>query len=408
MSWHDELRRVRLADGRELIAASFRGVPFFVQRSERTGGRRTVTHEFPLRDEPYIEDLGRAAATFAVEGYVIGDDYLQQKAALLEALETAGAGELVHPYWGTHQAICDGSLRVSETRRDGGMALFTVVFLRVSSSSAPPPISEPDLAAQTLVAADAAQVATAEELGTTYTVGGEPAFALEGLTAYLEAVAASLLALLKPLASSAQETAELAKQADDLIDAAASLIQTPGDMLDAVVAAIATMQESAAVPARSLVEALLELYSADEPTAPTGTTATRDTERANLTALQAALQRTFAIEAARAIVSADYETHGDATADAGAVADALEEQAAVADDVAYPALVNLRARVLRAVPGNAVLARLVELDRPTALPSLLLSYQLYGSLDGDADIVARNRVRHPAFLAGSLQVLSDV
>ena len=43
-----------------LRAASFRGVPFGVTADESEGGRRTVTHEFPQRETPYVEDLGGA------------------------------------------------------------------------------------------------------------------------------------------------------------------------------------------------------------------------------------------------------------------------------------------------------------------------------------------------------------
>ena len=44
----------------QLRAASFRGVSFGVTADESEGGRRTVTHEFPQREAPYVEDLGGA------------------------------------------------------------------------------------------------------------------------------------------------------------------------------------------------------------------------------------------------------------------------------------------------------------------------------------------------------------
>jgi prophage DNA circulation protein len=63
--------------------------------------------------------------------------------------------------------------------------------------------------------------------------------------------------------------------------------------------------------------------------------------------------------------------------------------------------------VRRAVPGDAVLARLVTVERPVAVPSLLLSYQLYGSVEREAELVDRNRTSHPGFMSGTLQALSD-
>ena len=41
-----------------LRPASFRGVPFKVMDSDDGRGRATVIHEFPMRDQVYVEDLG--------------------------------------------------------------------------------------------------------------------------------------------------------------------------------------------------------------------------------------------------------------------------------------------------------------------------------------------------------------
>lgn len=40
--------------------ASFRGVPFKVEEESAGTGRRVETHEYPNRDKPYTEDLGKS------------------------------------------------------------------------------------------------------------------------------------------------------------------------------------------------------------------------------------------------------------------------------------------------------------------------------------------------------------
>ncbi len=52
--------------------ASFRGVPFQVEGDEATLGRRVQTHEYPNRDQPYTEDLGRATRRFQISAYLVG------------------------------------------------------------------------------------------------------------------------------------------------------------------------------------------------------------------------------------------------------------------------------------------------------------------------------------------------
>jgi prophage DNA circulation protein len=65
-----------------LLPASFRGVAFFYEDTSREGGRRLANHEFPLRDENYLEDLGLRAKVHRIRGYVLGDDYFSDRDAL--------------------------------------------------------------------------------------------------------------------------------------------------------------------------------------------------------------------------------------------------------------------------------------------------------------------------------------
>jgi prophage DNA circulation protein len=69
-------------------------VPFAVRRSDAQVGRRTVQHEYPQRDTPFAEDMGRAARRFSLDAYVLGPDYDQARDRLIDALEARGPGLL--------------------------------------------------------------------------------------------------------------------------------------------------------------------------------------------------------------------------------------------------------------------------------------------------------------------------
>lgn len=407
MTWRDDLRRVTLPDGRVLIGASFRGVPFFVESGERGGGRRVVVHEFPLRDEPFVEDLGRKARPFRIDGYVIGDDYLAQRDALLAALEdTAGPGELVEPYHGVKRAVCVG-LSVRSTRADGGMATLAIEFVEAPAQSLVPVVVV-DTAEQVDAAADAAIEAAEAELEESYDVAGLPAFALASAETALTRAAEGLDEYLGPVASTTQELAAFTGRIAILTAQASSLVREPLEAFADFREAIVAMADTIAAAPGAVVDALVEAYSVDLGDLVIETTATREQEAANQAALTGALRRTIAIEAARLAPLVSYASIEEATETRDAIAEMLEEQATEAGDTAYPALVNLRSELLRAVPGDAVYARVVAVTRPVPVPSLLLAYQLYGSVDDEADIIARNAVRHPGFVAGELRVLSDV
>lgn len=89
-----------MAEEKPLYEASFRGVPFHVTKVDLKVGRRTVTHEYPQRDKPYVEDIGRATRKLTFTAFVVGDDYIEQAEKLISAIEEPGAGTLVHPHLG--------------------------------------------------------------------------------------------------------------------------------------------------------------------------------------------------------------------------------------------------------------------------------------------------------------------
>ncbi|MCP1761944.1 DNA circularization N-terminal domain-containing protein [Bradyrhizobium japonicum] len=111
--------------------ASFRGAFFHVETDARASGRRVVLHEYPKRDDPYAEDMGRAARRFQVQGYLIGPNYLQQKDALVSALEADGPGtlRLPMPYMGEDIDVMAGPYTVTETREKGGMCALEMDFI---------------------------------------------------------------------------------------------------------------------------------------------------------------------------------------------------------------------------------------------------------------------------------------
>ena len=107
--------------------ASFRGVPFLVGDLDTSGGRKSVTHEFPNTDRRSVEDLGLLNDTFNISGRVITKDDFTARDRLKGALTQPGAGELVHPTFGTLTVFAK-SYSLSERTSNIGVARFTMVF----------------------------------------------------------------------------------------------------------------------------------------------------------------------------------------------------------------------------------------------------------------------------------------
>ncbi len=76
--------------------SSWRGVPFITLSADTHIGRKKAIHDYPFRDLPWIEDMGRATRKFKVTGFLIGDDVINQRLSLMQACEKPGPGELLH------------------------------------------------------------------------------------------------------------------------------------------------------------------------------------------------------------------------------------------------------------------------------------------------------------------------
>jgi hypothetical protein len=149
-----------------LLPAMYDGVPFFCDTGIRESGRRAVIHEFPKREFPYAEDMGRKAMQYSVRGYVIAyvrdvgtdptaanqvftsmpvggfaaslfmRDYRIARDLLQARLDKPGAGVLQLPNMGragaggalTLTAVCSG-YRMTEEDRLGGFCVFDMTFV---------------------------------------------------------------------------------------------------------------------------------------------------------------------------------------------------------------------------------------------------------------------------------------
>jgi len=116
-----------------LQPASYGGVQFHVEQQGRSGGRRVVLHEYPKRNQPFAEDMGRTAFRYQMTGYFIGPSYHEGKRALMTVLDNKEGATLVDPYLGEpKKCICE-RYSVSESRERGGYCAFEMTFVELGS-----------------------------------------------------------------------------------------------------------------------------------------------------------------------------------------------------------------------------------------------------------------------------------
>lgn len=389
MSWRDQLQ-----------PASFRGVPFHTEGADASIGRRTETHEYPGRDVPWIEDLGRRARTLSLDGYVLGADYMAARDRLIAALEAAGPATLVHPYWGALTVVCT-DCRVSESSREGGMARFSMAFAEAGAQQFPAARTD---SAQTVAArADQTRDASRAAFVVEYGVEALPGWVAESAESTLGAALREIDDLAAQLTPDLSLLAELQLEAARVAGTLAALVRAPVILAAQVQARVEALARIPQRPADALA-ALAALFSAAPPTVAAATTRANQQAALN-TAATAALVRQLALaEAARLIPDAAFDSVSEAAAARDAVLAAIDaEQAITPDDTLFGALTALAAATTRAVAARAdSLARLGTVRFNGPLPALVVAQRVYGDARRADEIVARNRVRHPGFVPGGV------
>ena len=101
----------RLPDGQ------FKDAYFYYQDQSGSGGRKTITHEYPNKKERYVEDNGGLEKKFTITAYTDDNVDYAERDDLISALDESGVGTLTHPEFDDLQVVCKGYSFSSSIKR---------------------------------------------------------------------------------------------------------------------------------------------------------------------------------------------------------------------------------------------------------------------------------------------------
>jgi prophage DNA circulation protein len=418
---------------------SFRGVEFFVERTDSQVGRRVVVHQYPARDDVTTEDMGRAPGNHRLTCFVLGPDYDEERQLLRVEFEKAGPGRLIHPFWGEMTVVVITPPRIRETfRGDMGMARFDLEVVEVGAVKLT--VAEPSLEPIVDDTADAALEAAGDSFEDTFSIAGA-----------IEAVRASATGAIQTMTQGLRKARGAANAAISLVDdvgsaideleaTAAALLSAPADLVAAVQGVnadvFAALAELDAITAQSIAEGALaaagldggrifEDYRADQTLdALTTTLETADTfgdvkqtgstqaeiEQTNQTAILRLFDTAAVIEASRAFALYEFDSRDKAIEIRDTLATEIDSLSEDSSDQLWGALSDLKAAVGAKLTDTAVnLPEIVEYTPKQTAPALVLAYNIHGDATRDEEIIARNRLSDPNFVAGSvpIKVIAD-
>lgn len=403
----------------QLRRASFRGVPFEVTSSNLSIGRRTQTFEYPQRDDPFTEDMGRSKRTIRITAFVVGYDYIARMKRLIAACEKPGSGRLIHPWLGSMEVTpTDLSAPVFESNR---VASVSLTF--VESGKLQYPNALLDVGAKCLSAAQLLVNAEFDEFVKTFDLSGAQDFVKEAVGLDLQGI------LNSETVQSICDTFDLADELATLSQDVITLAEGGADALfNRVLDTYGLQGFASTVHAwtdvshrfRSLTQSS-ELNSA-KPQAVASRTTSERIEKANaagqamIRGLSVANMVVAASEIGTSNDRLDTSTpvqtapYDDLIAVRNEILEAIDEESLkVSSDPIYEALCESRSAVYEAITQRAEnQARLVSFKPSSVQPALVLAYDYYGDASREAEIVGRNKIRHSGFVpAVELKLLNE-
>ncbi len=398
-----------------LLPASFRGIPFFIERHDFVGGRNNVQHEPPNRNSSFAEDMGRKPQGYNLTGHVLGDNYFFIRDALIDAMETEDKGILVHPYLGVKE-VQPGEFNFSEDTSEGRIATFQLNFTEAGDPSFPIAFLDSVTDFVTSVVATVAVVQNAFQLA--YSVSKLPGFARESAQALLRDFSTSVRANTAGMSATNDNQASLNKRLDDFDGNVESLSSNPASIageLNEILSLVRDLPEDP--PDRGTVDivsgrdekldGLFNLSGFDSMNADVvESTPTRESEKQNADAIVNLVRQLSIIKVAENALEKEFLSLDEAIAVRDQIIDFLEEQLSLdsIDDELFTVLSLFKAKVVAAIPVGD-LASIEEITLEKTVPAIVLSYDLYESPDNELDLIERNTIQNPAFVSGDIEVL---
>lgn len=399
----------------ELLPASFRGISFLIPQASVPVGMKGQLHEFPQRDEPYFEQLGKQSQVHRLTIWIIGDDCFERRDKFLEAIQTPGAGELVHPWLGRMQAKA-GEAEMTHDFQQGGMVSLLVTFYpdtplkfpvaRVNSQQQVVKASESfwDSALARYKSAMAkvnqARLGLARlrnSLSAVYTVIQQQFSPFVAVFTNLTGLAQSIMNAPDSLSSlfssyfsdfsvqdylgdesSYRNTVATASQQTEAVTSVNTVSPLGG--VDSVAASQATAD---LVQDALLLQIALIVSEMPIASQPVSTNTTPSVEQ----------------QASQPFVRAEVPVADDVLELRDNLNEAMLEASLKADSAHYVVLNTLRQTVVKhltAVAASGV--RLVDITPPETLSALVLAYRRFGDATRESEVVQRNRIRHPGFI----------
>ncbi len=398
MTWREQLRK-----------AKFKGVSFKVDTTDHEGGQRVALHEYPLKNGVFPEALGLRGDQFSVRAFLIGDNYIADRNALIAKMKESTPGTLVLPTLGA-KTVQGLNFRSGYDSSLGGIEYLDLSFIEAGFVRFPTKTVDTGSLVQSSATQSVSSLTAA--FSNKFNVAGTQGFVSSAaqnlVTKAVSAIWNSALSRSGiPTALGNIQTTLASFQAQ-----IPSVILNPVMMAQGLAGLVAQVLNVYAVPIDAYVAYKNLLSFGSSAPSIQATTPQTVQQASNQQAIISLTNRTALVGMALASSQMTFPSYDDAVALRDDLADRMDAELILIgnsnDDAAYDDFNTLRAAMVQDITTRAAnLARIRSITLNRSIPALALSYRLYQSTDQADDIVSRNQIQNPGFVpAGQpLQIL---
>lgn len=398
-----------MADETQIIDGSFKGVPIAIDSGSVSGGRKTAIKTFPNRDTQSVEDLGLRPRSYSLEIIIsqrLQETYFDYRDRLLAALETKGAGELIHPLYGRIENVVATSYSINESFGKFGDTVVSVTF-EVNNTTGIPSASDA-VATQIESANDTVQSAAKQDIEENFEV----------TSSFLGNFQAAVDKVNNFIDQAKDATSFIGEAADTLNEVSAEIGE-----LAANVNSLVTDPLALADSISNLFQSVNGLYASTTATFETFvgffgfgddddsfalTTAGRVERKSNNNALTGSINSASLGYAYLAASQIDYGN----TREIDEVAARLDEQyesvlTGGGSQESKDAITDMRIKVIEALEQARVNASQIITVETLPTSARLLAFNYYGNDKRGDEIVDLNSVDDVSFVEGEVEVLTE-
>ena len=400
----DSLQKVTVntpAGDVECVAASYDGVPFFIEETETSGGREVVTSPLPFSDKHVNEDVGKKVRSFAFTIFLVGPNCNVDREKLEESFNKNGYFELSHPYYGKFDVRCaEYRFKYSSSVLEYVSGEVTFVPEEDPKKSAR---SVEDLRGVVVAKSDDAISAAKSEFVEKFNILGKAKSVVDSVSSYV----VGIMDKIDGIRASVRDVSEFIQTLSRIRENVQLIMKTPADFANRIQLLLTMTKETFSPEGgfNDYVNESLAVMSSDKDHSKMN--GPSSDELGSL--IDRLIVMTSASMVARSVVDCSFVSTDEAIEMQNSVVAAFEIAMQSVDSVEdYSNLADLEASALKYLRDEmSRLADVVELPLSGTRDVLTICYDCYGSLDKLDDIIERNSIGDPLLVTReSLKVLS--